>query len=69
MLSEAQIKNFFISQKNYIPFSRYSSFYIYNHPMIFRICDVTMSNYYMRQGTFLKIFFEPQIMKSPNLAN
>ena len=41
--SEAQIKNFFISKKNYIPFSRYSSFYIFNYPMIHQICDVTMS--------------------------
>ena len=41
--SEAQIKNFFISQKNYVPFSRYSSFCILNHPMIYQICDVTMS--------------------------
>ena len=41
--SEAQIKNFFISKKNYVPFLRYSSFYIFNHPMIYRICDVTMN--------------------------
>ena len=40
--SEAQIKKFFISQKNYVLFSRYSSFYISNHPMIYQICDVTM---------------------------
>ena len=38
--SEAQIKNFFISWKNYVPFS---SFCILNHPIIYRICDVTMS--------------------------
>ena len=41
--SEAQIKNFFISQKNYVPFLRYSNFCIFNHPMIYRICDVMMS--------------------------
>ena len=41
--SEAQIKNFLISWKNYVPFSRYSSFCIFNHPMIYRIYDVTMS--------------------------
>ena len=41
--SEAQIKNFFISKKNYVSFSRHSSFCIFNHPMIYRICDVTMS--------------------------
>ena len=41
--SEAQVKNFFISQKSYVPFSSYSSFCIFNHPMIFQICDVMMS--------------------------
>ena len=41
--SEAQIKNFFISLKNYVPFSRYSSLCIFNHPMIYQICNVTMS--------------------------
>ena len=40
---EAQIKNFFISNKNYVPFSRYSSFCIFSHPMIYQISDVTMS--------------------------
>ena len=39
----AQIKNFFISYKNYVPFSRYSNFCIFNHPMIYQISDVTMS--------------------------
>ena len=33
--SEAQIKKFFILLKNYIPFSRYSSFCIFNHLMIY----------------------------------
>ena len=41
--SEVQIKDFFISYKNYIPFSRYSSFCVFNHPVIYRICDVMMS--------------------------
>ena len=41
--SEAQIKNFFIPQKNFVLFSRYSRFCIFNHPMIYRISDVTMS--------------------------
>ena len=40
---KAQIKNFFISKKNYVPLSRYSSFYIFNHPLIYQISDVTMS--------------------------
>ena len=43
VLSEAQAKNFFISWKSYVPFSRYSSFCIFNHPMIYQICDVMMS--------------------------
>ena len=41
--TEAKVKNFFILQKSYAPFSRYSSFCIFNHPMIFQICDVMMS--------------------------
>ena len=39
--SEAQIKNFFILYKNYVSLSRYSSFCVFNHPMIYRIRDVT----------------------------
>ena len=41
--SKVQIKNFFISKKNYVPFSRYSSFCIFNHPIIYQISDITMS--------------------------
>ena len=41
--SKAQIKNVFISYKNYVPFSRYLSFCIFNHSMIYQISDVTMS--------------------------
>ena len=37
---EAQIKNFFLSEKNYVPFSRYSSFCIFEYPMIYQICDM-----------------------------
>ena len=34
---------FFILSKNYASFSRYSRFCIFNHPMIYQICDVIMS--------------------------
>ena len=40
--SKAQINHFFISRKNYVPFSRYSSFCIFNHSMIYQISDVMM---------------------------
>ena len=40
---EAQAKNFFISEKSYVPFSKYSSFCIFSHPMIYQICDVMIS--------------------------
>ena len=35
--SEAQVKSFFISWKTYVPFSRYSSFCISNHSMIYQM--------------------------------
>ena len=38
--SEALVKNFFILQKSYVPFSRYSSFCIFNHPMLYQICNI-----------------------------
>ena len=37
--SEAQVKDFFVSYKYYISFSRYSSFCIFNRPMIYEICE------------------------------
>ena len=40
--SKAQIKDFFISNKNYVPFARYSSFCIFNDPMIYQISDLTI---------------------------
>ena len=43
VLSEAQVRNFFISQKSYVPLSRYLSFCIFSHPIIYQICDVMMS--------------------------
>ena len=41
--SEAQVKNFFISQESYAPFSRDSRFCIFNNSTIYLICDVMMS--------------------------
>ena len=29
--------------ERYVPFSRYSSFYIFNHPMIYQICNAMIS--------------------------
>ena len=42
VLSEARVKKLFIPLKNYVLFSRYSSFCI-KHPIIYQICDVMMS--------------------------
>ena len=36
--SEAQVKNFFVSQKSYVLLSRYSSLCIFNNPKIYRGC-------------------------------
>ena len=66
--SEAQIKNFFISYKNYVPLSRYSSFCIFNSPVIYQICDVKMSISTWDKVHFL-ISFEPQLIKSSNLVS
>ena len=41
--SETQFNNFFVSQSNYVPFSRYSSFCIFTHLMIYQIYDVMIS--------------------------
>ena len=43
MPSEAQVKILFVSWKSYVPLSRYSSFCIFNHHMIYQICDVMIS--------------------------
>ena len=40
---ERQVKNFFISKKSCVPFSEYSSFCMFNHSIIYQICDVMMS--------------------------
>ena len=37
--SEAQVNNF-ILKKSYVPFLRYSSLCIFNHPMIYQICNI-----------------------------
>ena len=69
LLTEVKIKNFFISQKSYVSFSIYLSFGILNDPMIYLICDFMISiNKYMRETVFLNIAFEPQLVKSLNLA-
>ena len=41
--SEAQVKNFVISQKNYVPFSRYSILCNFYHPLIYQIYDFMMN--------------------------
>ena len=43
-LSEAQVEIFFVSWESYVPFSRYSSFFIFNHLMIYQICDMMSIN-------------------------
>ena len=41
--SKAQVTNFFIFQKIYVPSLRYSSFCIFKHPMLYQISDVMIS--------------------------
>ena len=43
VLFEAQVKISFILWKIYVPFSRYSGFCIWNHLIIYQICEVMMS--------------------------
>ena len=61
--SEAQVKKNFISQKTYVPFSRHSSFCIFNYPKINQVCDIII-----RQGAFWNKSFEPQLLKSQTWA-
>ena len=46
-LFEAQVENFFILWKSYVPLSRYSTFvtnfFTFNHLMIYQNCEVMMS--------------------------
>ena len=56
------------AQKSYVLLSRYSSFCIFSRPMIYQICDVMMS-ISTWDGVFWNISFEPQLIKSSNLAN
>ena len=35
-----RLRIFFISKRSYVPFSRYSSYCIFNHPTIYPTCDV-----------------------------
>ena len=41
--SKAQVKSFLILQQRYAPFSRYSSFCIFNHFIIYQICNIMVS--------------------------
>ena len=69
VLSEAQVKNFCISQKSYILFSRYSSFRVFIHPAIWEICDVMMSIILVHEtGCIFEISFEPQLINPLNLV-
>ena len=68
--SEAQVKNFFfISYESYVPFSSSSSFSIFNHPIIYQICDIMMSISTWDRVHFFNVSFESKLIKSPNLAN
>ena len=58
----------FLFQRKVVPFSRYSSFCIFNHPLIYQICEVMMS-ISTWNGRFLNISFEPQLINPPNLDN
>ena len=44
IVSDVQLKNFFISWESYASFSRYSMFCIINHPINCKVCDAVMSN-------------------------
>ena len=44
-------------------------FFIFNNPMIYQICDVMTSISTWNVSTFLNTCFEPQLIKSSNLAN
>ena len=58
----------FLFHRKIMVHSRYSSFCIFNHPMIYPISDVTMSISTWDWMHFW-ISFKPQIMKSPNLVS
>ena len=57
VLSGAQVKNFFISWKRYVPVSRYSSFCIFSYPMM------NISTW--DRLHFLNVSFEPQLQPQP----
>ena len=64
------LRIFFILQKSYVPFSRYPSVCIFNH-LMHDLANLRRHDEYQykRQGAFLNISFEPQLIKFPNLAN
>ena len=67
------MKNSVIKNEKWIVFpeSRYVNANpdIFNHPMIYKICDAMMSISTWDMVHFLTISFEPQLIKSPNVAN
>ena len=65
---EAQVKNYLISQKIYVPFSRYSSFCTFQHPIIYQVCDVMMS-ILKETGYILNISFGPKLIKFGQLID
>ena len=66
--SEAQVKNF-LFRRNVMFLSRGIQFFcIFNHPIVYQICDVVMSISTWDRSHFW-ISFKPHLIKSPNLVN
>ena len=62
--SEAQVKDVFISEKSYVPFSWYSSFCIFVHSMIYQICDIMMNI-----GTWDRVHFWIYLLNCNSLSH
>ena len=67
--SEVQIKDFFISWKNYVSSQDIQIFVFLTIPWFTEYLLHHDEYQYIRQSTFSNISFEPQLIKSPNLAN